>query len=54
LRATNSHHLCVAGFAKLKYSPVEEFMWLYVEACMATRLEDFAPQALANVINGAA
>jgi hypothetical protein len=45
-------HLCVAGLAKLEYQPEAEFMRLFVAACTAMRFEGFAPQALANVING--
>jgi hypothetical protein len=42
----------VTGLAKLEYQPEAEFMRLFVAACTAMRFEGFAPQALANVING--
>jgi hypothetical protein len=42
----------LAGLAKLEYKPEAEFMRLFVAACMASRFEGFAPQALSNVING--
>jgi hypothetical protein len=42
----------VAGFAKLDHHPGDAFLELFVDACMATRLQGFDPQALANIING--
>jgi hypothetical protein len=42
----------MAGFAKLNHNPRTAFLELFVDACMATRLEGFDPQALSNVING--
>jgi hypothetical protein len=42
----------VAGLAKLEYRPGEEFMRLFVAACVARHFEGFKPQDLANVING--
>jgi hypothetical protein len=42
----------VAGLAKLDHHPGDEFLELFVDACMATRLQGFKPQDLANVING--
>jgi hypothetical protein len=44
--------MCVAALAKLEYRPEAEFMRLFVAACTARHFEGFAPQALANVING--
>jgi hypothetical protein len=41
-----------AGFAKLNHNPRAAFLELFVDACMATRLQGFHPQNLANVING--
>jgi hypothetical protein len=40
------------GLAKLEYRPEEEFLRLFVEVCMTSRLEGFKPQELSNVING--
>jgi hypothetical protein len=40
------------ALAKLEYRPEAEFMRLFVEVCMATRLPGFKPQELALVING--
>jgi urease beta subunit len=45
-------HLYVTGLAKLEYRPEAALMRLFVAACTAMRFEGFAPQALANVING--
>jgi hypothetical protein len=45
-------HLCVAGLAKLEYRPEEEFMRLFVAACVTSRFEGFNPQSLSNVLNG--
>jgi hypothetical protein len=42
----------MAGFAKLNHNPRPAFLELFVDACMATRLQGFKPQALSNVING--
>jgi hypothetical protein len=42
----------MAGFAKLNHNPRPAFLELFVDACMATRLEGFMPQALSIVING--
>jgi hypothetical protein len=42
----------VTGLAKLEYRPEEEFMRLFVAACMASRFEGFKPQDLSNVMNG--
>jgi hypothetical protein len=41
-----------AGFAKLNHNPGDAFLGLFVDACAATRLQGFDPQALANIING--
>jgi hypothetical protein len=41
-----------AGFAKLDHNPGDAFLGLFVDACMATRLQGFKPQELSNVING--
>jgi hypothetical protein len=42
----------VAGLAKLDHHPGDAFLELWVDACMAMRLEGFNPQNLSNVING--
>jgi hypothetical protein len=42
----------VAGLAKLDHHPGDAFLELFVDACTATRLQGFDPQALANIING--
>jgi hypothetical protein len=42
----------VTGFAKLEHHPGDAFMKLFVDACMATKLKKFDPQALGNTING--
>jgi hypothetical protein len=42
----------VAGFAKLNHNPRTAFLELFVDVCMATKLQGFKPQELANVING--
>jgi hypothetical protein len=36
----------------LEYRPEEEFMRLFVAACVARRFEGFAPQNLSNAIHG--
>jgi hypothetical protein len=41
-----------AGFAKLGHHPGDAFLELFVDACMATRLQGFNPQNLSNVISG--
>jgi hypothetical protein len=40
------------GFAKLGHDPGRGFLDVFVDACLASRLQGFEPQALANVING--
>jgi hypothetical protein len=40
------------GFAKLGYTPGEEFMGLFVRSCTARQLEGFGSQNLANTISG--
>jgi hypothetical protein len=42
----------VAGLAKLEHHPGDACLELFVDACMAMRLQGFDPQNLANVING--
>jgi hypothetical protein len=42
----------VAGLAKLDHHPGDAFLGLFVDACMATRLEGFDPQNLSNIVNG--
>jgi hypothetical protein len=42
----------MAGFAKLNHNLGPVFLELFVDACMATRLQGFNPQNLSNVING--
>jgi hypothetical protein len=45
--------LCgVTGFAKLGHDPGPAFLEVFVDACLASKLKSFDPQALANVING--
>jgi hypothetical protein len=41
-----------AGFAKLDHHPGKAFLELFVNTCMAKKLQGFDPQALSNVING--
>jgi hypothetical protein len=46
------NHFLYPGFAKLGHDPGTSFLEVFVDACLASKLKGFAPQALANVING--
>jgi hypothetical protein len=41
-----------AGFAKLDQYPGKALLELFVDACMARKLQGFNPQELSNVISG--
>jgi hypothetical protein len=41
-----------AGIAKIGHRPGSAILELFVDICMATKLQGFNPQNLSNVING--
>jgi hypothetical protein len=45
-------HFLYPGFAKLGHDPGRVFLEVFVDACLASKLQGFKSQELANVISG--